>query len=201
MIGLKWLIMMWVGGLIGWLTNRIAIRLLFKPYNPIATPLPGFKIQGLIPRRKGELAKSVGTQVESELLSMEDILRAFARPEQKEALKLFLRLYLNEMMMERVPFFLKEAMKKPIDHFVADLMSQESDRLLDEIFEYLMEEGTADINLAAMVEARINAFPMEQLEAMVMAVASRELKQIEWIGGFLGMLIGLIQGILLTVVG
>ncbi|MEN1759568.1 DUF445 domain-containing protein [Anoxynatronum sibiricum] len=201
MMGLSWLLMMMVGGLIGWLTNRLAIRLLFKPYMPVGTPIPGFNLQGLIPRRKAELARSVGVQIETELLSMEDILQAFARPEQKEELKLFLRLYLNEMMMERVPFFLKDVMKKPVDHFVSDLMNRESDRLLNELLEYMMEEGAAGIKLAAMVEEKINAFPMERLEAMVMAVASRELKQIEWIGGFLGMLIGLIQGIMLTFMG
>ncbi|SMP41100.1 DUF445 domain-containing protein [Anoxynatronum buryatiense] len=201
MMGFGWLLMMIVGGLVGWLTNRLAIRLLFKPYTPVTTPIPGFKLQGLIPRRKAELARSVGVQIETELLSMEDILQAFARPEQKEELKLFLRLYLNEMMLERVPFFLKDVMKKPVDHFVSDLMNRESDRLLNELLEYMMEEGTAGIKLAAMVEEKINAFPMERLEAMVMAVASRELKQIEWIGGFLGMLIGLMQGILLTLMG
>jgi uncharacterized membrane protein YheB (UPF0754 family) len=80
---------------------------------------------------------------------------------------------------------------------VNDLMDRESDRLLEEIMEYMVEEGAAGIKLAEMVEEKINTFPMERLEGMVMAVAKRELQHIEWIGGLLGMLIGFLQGALL----
>lgn len=192
------MVMILVGGLIGWMTNRLAIRLLFRPYQPLKLPVTGWILQGLIPRRKGELAKSVGLQVESELLSMDEILLAFGTEEQKNELKLFLKLYLNEMILERVPVFLRDVMKKPVSHFVNDLMERESDRLLNEILEYLVEERGASVQLARMVEEKINAFPMEQLESMVMAVAGRELRQIEWIGGVLGMMIGLVQaGILM----
>jgi uncharacterized membrane protein YheB (UPF0754 family) len=198
---IHWIILVLIGGLIGWFTNKLAIRLLFKPYEPIHIPILGFILQGLIPRRKNELARSVGIQIEKELLSMEDILQAYGSPEQKQELTLFLKLYLNEMLLEKVPHFLRDVMKKPVDHFVNDLMNRESDRLLNEILEHLMEEGAATVKLAAIVEDKINAFPMERLEGMVMAVASRELKHIEWIGGLLGMMIGFLQGALLYLVG
>lgn len=194
---LQWLLLILVGGLIGWFTNRMAIRLLFKPYEPIRIPVLGFILQGLIPRRKAELAQSVGVQIETELLSVKEILRAFGSDEQKKEMKLFLERYFNEMLLEKVPFFLKDVMKKPVNHFVSDMMERESDKLLSEILEYLVEEGSANIKLAAMVEEKINAFPMERLENIVLNVADRELKHIEWIGGLLGMIIGFFQGALL----
>lgn len=198
---LHWMLLIFVGGLIGWFTNRMAIRLLFKPYEPIRIPVLGFILQGLIPRRKAELAQSVGVQIETELLSMEEILLAFGSPEQKKELKLFLRLYFNEILLEKVPSFLKEVMKKPVNHFVSDMMERESDQLLNEILEYLVEEGAANVKLAVMVEEKINAFPMERLEGMIVKVADRELKHIEWIGGLLGMIIGFFQGALLILLG
>jgi uncharacterized membrane protein YheB (UPF0754 family) len=194
---IQWLLMVMIGGLIGWFTNMLAIRLLFKPYEPFSIPLLKFTLHGLIPRRKAELAHSVGIQIEKELLSMDDIMKAFDSPEQKAELKLFLKLYLNDMIMERIPGFIRSAMKKPVEHFVNDLMDRESDRLLAEILEYMMEEGAARIKLAEIVEEKINAFPMERLEGIIMAVAKRELQHIEWIGGFLGMVIGFMQGALL----
>lgn len=198
---LNWLLLVLIGGIIGWFTNRLAIRLLFKPYDPIRIPVLGFILQGLIPRRKAELAHSVGIQIETELLSVEEILHAFGSPEQKRELKLFLRLYFNEMLLEKVPSFLRDVMKKPVNHFVSDMMERESDQLLNEILEYLVEEGAANVKLAAMVEEKINAFPMERLEGMVLNVADRELKHIEWIGGLLGMIIGFFQGALLVLLG
>lgn len=201
MIILQWILLIVVGGIIGWFTNRMAIRLLFKPYEPVRIPVFGFILQGLIPRRKAELAHSVGVQIETELLSVEEILLAFGSPEQKKELKLFLRLYFNAMLLEKVPFFLKDVMKKPVDHFVSDMMERESDKLLSEILEYVVEQGSANIKLAAMVEEKINAFPMERLEGMVLKVADRELKHIELIGGLLGMIIGFFQGVLLMFLG
>ncbi len=197
----QWLLLVVIGGLIGWFTNRLAIRLLFKPYEPIKMPLVGFELQGLIPRRKAELAHSVGIQIETELLSVEEIVRAFGSQAQKKELKLFLQRYLQKMVMEKIPSFLKEVMKKPVDHVIADMMEKESDKLLNDILEYLIEEGAANVKLAAMVEDKINAYPMEKLEHMVLAVAARELRQIEWIGGLLGMIIGFLQGGLLLLMG
>ena len=59
-----------VGALIGWLTNVIAIKLLFRPINPIGIKGTPFMIQGLIPKRKGEIAKSIGDVISEELVSM-----------------------------------------------------------------------------------------------------------------------------------
>ncbi|NPV27094.1 MAG: DUF445 family protein [Firmicutes bacterium] len=46
-----------ISALIGWLTNVIAIRLLFRPVEPIKLPLLNYELQGLIPRRQAEIAK------------------------------------------------------------------------------------------------------------------------------------------------
>jgi uncharacterized membrane protein YheB (UPF0754 family) len=109
----QWIFMVIIGGLIGWFTNMLAIRLLFRPYEPIKIPVIGVSLQGLIPLRKAELARSVGEQIEKELLSMDDIMRAFDNPDQKSELKVFLRLYLNDMILEKIPAFVRNAMKKP----------------------------------------------------------------------------------------
>ena len=200
MIFINWILLITIGGLIGWLTNRLAIRLLFWPYDPIRIPVLGFLLQGLIPRRKSALAHSVGTQIEKELLSMEDILQQFGSEKQKTELTLFLRLYFNEIILEKIPTVFHSFMKKPVDHLVHDLLERESDRLLNEILEYLMEDGIVDFNIGTMVEERIVSFPMERLEEMILAVAKRELQHIEWIGGVLGMMIGFIQGALFIII-
>ena len=41
-----------VGTFIGWITNYIAIKLLFRPYKEIN--ILGFKLQGVIPKRKND---------------------------------------------------------------------------------------------------------------------------------------------------
>ena len=49
-------------------------------------------------------------------------------------------------------------------------------------------------------EDRINAFEMENMEDIILSIAKKELKHIERLGGILGGLIGLIQGIIVIMI-
>ncbi|TVR87548.1 MAG: DUF445 family protein [Spirochaetaceae bacterium] len=65
-----------LGALIGYVTNAIAIRMLFRPLR--AYHVFGIRIPftpGIIPRQRHELAKSIGSMVSERLLT-EDIVRA-----------------------------------------------------------------------------------------------------------------------------
>jgi uncharacterized membrane protein YheB (UPF0754 family) len=50
-----------ISALIGWLTNRVAIRMLFHPQNSIN--ILGIKIQGLVPAKQKEMAQKFGEVV------------------------------------------------------------------------------------------------------------------------------------------
>ena len=56
-MGVRIIILPIIGALIGWVTNVLAIRLIFRPINKIHIPIIGLNIQGLIPKRKVEIAK------------------------------------------------------------------------------------------------------------------------------------------------
>jgi len=77
-----------VGAVIGWLTNVFAIKLIFRPLNPIRIPVINMKIQGLIPKRKQEIAKSIGHTVETELVSVEEIIDKLIKDENKDQILL-----------------------------------------------------------------------------------------------------------------
>jgi len=51
-MAIKLLILAIIGGIIGWITNLLAIKMLFRPFHPINIPLINLKIQGLIPKRR-----------------------------------------------------------------------------------------------------------------------------------------------------
>jgi len=66
--------MAFIGALIGSVTNFVAIRMLFRPYNPIY--IFGKKLPftpGLIPKRRAELAEQLGKMVVDHLLTVESI--------------------------------------------------------------------------------------------------------------------------------
>ena len=63
-----------VGAIIGYITNFIAVKMLFHPYEPIK--LFGFTLPftpGIIPRRKPKLAKAIARAVGNELFTESDL--------------------------------------------------------------------------------------------------------------------------------
>ena len=64
-----------IGALIGYITNYIAVKMLFHPYNPIkvfGVTLPF--TPGIIPKRKPHLAKAIGRAVGDRLFTGDDLV-------------------------------------------------------------------------------------------------------------------------------
>ena len=64
-----------LGGLIGYVTNWLAVKMIFRPFKPRS--FLGIRVQGLIGKRQKELAASIGEAVGGHLLSHQDIVKSF----------------------------------------------------------------------------------------------------------------------------
>lgn len=75
-----------VGAAIGYITNWIAVKMLFRPLYPkyIGKRRLPFT-PGIIPRRKDSLARAIGKAVGEELLTKDDLQRAFCGEEKRAA--------------------------------------------------------------------------------------------------------------------
>jgi uncharacterized membrane protein YheB (UPF0754 family) len=73
------------GFVIGFVTNALAIRMMFRPYEE--TRFLGFRFQGMIPRRKADIARSVSLTVVSELLREDTVADRIAGPDVRQALE------------------------------------------------------------------------------------------------------------------
>lgn len=74
-----------VGAVIGYCTNYIAVKMLFKPLEPVyvfGKKLP--LTPGVIPKNKGRIARALGQAISKSLLTEEDLGKAFLKPEAKE---------------------------------------------------------------------------------------------------------------------
>ena len=72
------IVMILIGALIGGLTNYVAIKMLFRPYEPVL--IFGRKMPftpGLIPKRRSELSEQIGKMVVEHLLTAESIRQKF----------------------------------------------------------------------------------------------------------------------------
>jgi uncharacterized membrane protein YheB (UPF0754 family) len=79
-----------IGAAIGYVTNYVAIKLLFRPYKPIKLGDITIFPQGVIPREKANLAKKVGVVVKNYILSEEEIKKIVTNDEVKKEIENFL---------------------------------------------------------------------------------------------------------------
>ena len=91
------------GAVIGFVTNVIAIRMLFRPLKEIR--FLGIKLPftpGILPKQRHRLAQSIGAMVEKELLTPEILRLRLARGDVREQIKKALSLF-TENFLSRTP--------------------------------------------------------------------------------------------------
>lgn len=186
-----------VGMLIGWITNWLAVRLIFRPYKPIYVPLIGYTIQGVVPKRRYELARTIGKVIEEELLPFDELLNYLRSEELSVDLVRSADTAIRLRVMDRLPAFLPLSIRRVISDALAEQVNRELPSLINDLAGRFGEKLKADFRLSTLVEARVNSFPIERLEEIIMTVSARELKHIEILGGVLGFIIGLVQFLIL----
>lgn len=189
-----------VGGLIGWLTNYLAIRMLFRPLEPVKLPFFNVYLQGLIPKRRGNIAEKIGQVVAEQLVPMDEMWEMVDMPRmQKEADRLT-REIVGNWCEERLGI-LPGRIKRYCSNYLRESVAQEVSANFPEITRKLLAKVNDQVNIRRLVEEKINNLPLPDVEKLVLEVARRELKQIEWLGGFLGFFIGFLQACFLYLAG
>lgn len=188
-----------IGGLIGWITNILAIKLMFRPIEPIRIPLINYEIIGLIPKRKKEIAENIGEVIAKELISIDDIINRSITEEDK--------IYLSKIVKEKIKNvisnktdFIPGPFKMMIQGSIENVIEQEVDNVLNEVGEEAISYIKNKVDIKGIVEEKINELDLISLERIIISVAKKELKHIETLGFILGAVIGCIQGIVVMLI-
>ncbi len=183
-----------VGGVIGWVTNILAIKLMFRPINPIKIPLINLEIVGLIPKRKNEIAQNIGEVVAKELLSIDDIIKNAITEEDKVIFSQLVKNKIRNLVagkMDFVPAPFRIMVQGPINNII----EEEVDEALKEMESEAVNHIKDKVDIKEMVEGKINELDLQELERIIINVAKKELKHIEVLGFILGAAIGIVQGL------
>ncbi|WP_003543062.1 DUF445 domain-containing protein [Desulfotomaculum nigrificans] len=182
-----------IGAFIGWVTNLIAVKAIFKPYEPIHILGLPWAIQGVVPKRRAELARSIGEVVEKELLKVEDLLDQMKSPEVLNQITHTANNSIRAMVEERMPVWVPTTVRTVILEMLGDMLNKQMPQMIRQIIDQASGSVVEKISLAQLVEDKMNAYEIAHLENIILKVAAKELKHIEIIGGVLGFLIGLVQ--------
>lgn len=185
-----------VGAIIGWLTNYIAVKMLFRPYKPFN--IIGFKFQGLIPKRRKEIARSIAKTIEKDILSSRDLVSILEGMDWEGEIE--------RMVEEAVEHRFKgSSFKKfPVVGLISEnllyhikyFLTKEIIKHISAKKEDILHKFQKSIDLKDIVTNRIDSLDLRRFERLLQGLIARELRHIEWIGGIIGFIIGSFQIVL-----
>jgi len=185
-----------IGGLIGWITNKVAIKMLFRPVNPHR--ILGITFQGVFPRRKDQIAISLADIIETELLSKEVIMDQILKEERLDALKEKLQKVLIDKLVDTIPSIASMFLGGDVRAFVTKYVDKNSDDIFDSMVDELKAVGIENLDVHSLVKERIDSLDFIEFEKIIFGLMSKELRFVEIIGLFLGAFIGVLQYLIVT---
>ena len=192
---LKVIVMAIIGGCIGYITNKLAIKLIFRPINPIKIPIFNIEILGLIPKRKKEIAKNIGDIIQREFISVDEILENIIDENDKARIVTYIKGKVRIIIEERA-ILIPSPIRQMLQGYIENIVEEEFSKYINELSKDIVHKAQDRINIQEIVENKINELDLYELENIILSIAEKELKHIEVLGLILGFLIGIVQGIL-----
>ncbi len=149
-----------VGSVIGYFTNWLAIKMLFRPLTE--KKIFGIRIPltpGVIPRRRNKLAESIGSTVGSKLLTPDAFRQLLQGPEIQAKVKKFIRCQLKKLELE----------ERSIKEIVKEIMAEQEQRQnlkteTKQLIEQLIENLLAESNLSNLLQKLFTQLDQESIE-------------------------------------
>lgn len=188
-----------VGFVIGWLTNFLALKMIFEPTNP--RRILGFTWQGSFLRRQHEVSEAYARLVARNIVSTRNILRAmFEGPGGARLLEIIQR-YVSEAASNY------EAVPRPVTDFL--LGSEHYEALKHDIGERIVaavpggplwdvEDYAAEaLDIEATLRDRLRELPPEQFTGLLRPIFQEDEWKLILVGAVLGLLVGVAQTLIL----
>lgn len=194
---IKLFLIVGIGALIGWITNYVAIKMLFRPYKEINLGI--FKLQGLLPKRKHEIGESIAEVIQNELVSLQEILHSLDGDKLEEKMNSVIDKILEEKLQKEITknfpmlaMFLSSDMLEKIKSIIKNSILENKEAIIKMFSNYVEE----NVDFKGIIIKNVDAFSLEKLEEVTYTLAEREFKHIEVIGAILGAIIGFVQFII-----
>ncbi|GMR04680.1 MAG: DUF445 family protein [Thermodesulfobacteriota bacterium] len=182
-----------IGAIIGWLTNYVAIKLLFRPHLPVN--ILGYKFQGLIPKRRKEIARSIAKTIEKEVVNAGDLAGMLKsidwKGEVERVIDELVDSRISSNKLKKIPLI--GVASENLSYHIKYLLTKDIIKQIDSKKDTLVERFKENIDLNEMMVSRIDNLNFDRFEALLTDFITKELKHLEYLGGVMGFIIGLAQ--------
>lgn len=182
-------------GFIGWLTNIVALKMMFYPLKFRGLWAPYIGWQGIVPRKATGLALKVVNILSEKLIRIEDFFEKIPSDKLAESYKPLLNENIPGMMhrvLEAVPAELKQKVAANESKIVAKAIAESEQRLV-EITGHLKEDVSKVFSFKNMVLRNLTGDRTHLLVDLFQEIGRKEFKFIGASGWYFGILFGLLQ--------
>jgi uncharacterized membrane protein YheB (UPF0754 family) len=188
-----------ISAFIGWVTNWVAIKMLFHPREP--KRFLGITFQGIFPKRQQQFAEKLGILVSAELLSFADIESKISNPDNLKKIMPMIENHVDDFLRTRLsqemPVISMFIGDKTIEKLKGSFMKE-----IEVLFPKVMKEYASnlktELDIEQIVVRKVASFSSDKLENVLYQIMAKEFRFVEIIGAVLGFLIGALQ-VLITV--
>ena len=156
-----------IGAIIGYATNWIAVKMLFRPHKEVR--ICGWKVPftpGVIPKGQGRLARAGGHVVEEQLLTREVLEEELLSDEKKQKIKELVSEWLDRQK-ESEETIKSVAAKLVSEDTVEDLIDTAEEKVTDMIFEKIQEMDPGYMIAEKVLEAAKEKLAESMLGMMI----------------------------------
>jgi len=167
-----------LGAFLGYITNWIAITLLFRPKKKI------LGIQGILEKRKPYIAKKVALVIREYLLNTEELKKLVDKERVKTSIE-----KLVDKSLNKLPSFGRRILSKTLREITYFYFFDKDGLIKDEFIELALN----DSELEKIIEDKIMNYQLEEIENIIKKASGPEISFIMLSGAILGFFIGLIE--------
>jgi uncharacterized membrane protein YheB (UPF0754 family) len=183
-----------ISAFIGWVTNWIAIKMLFHPREP--KKILGITFHGIFPKRQQQFAEKLGKLISAEFLSFTDIEQKISDPENLKKIMPMIENHVDDFLRIKLRDEMPVLSMFIGDKTIASLKKvfmQEIEILFPQVMKQFASNLKNELDLEEIVIKKVAGFSSDKLEEVLYQIMSKEFRFVEIIGAVIGFIIGLLQ--------
>jgi uncharacterized membrane protein YheB (UPF0754 family) len=197
---MNWLLLIIIpltSAFIGYTGNKLLINILFHPLKPVR--MPGFTIQGIIPKRQKQLAAQLSTLLSREFLSFTDLEAKIASPDNFKKIMPTVEIHIDDFLRNKLKdsFPMITMVGDRTINTLKDIFMKELETLFPVIMKAYVQNLQKDLDLEQLIKDKLASFSPEKMKAGFYDAMGKELRQAGLMGAAFGFMIGLVQVIII----
>lgn len=190
----NWWVLPAGGLLVGWITNWLAIHIIFEPKQPIL--LGPFRIQGLFLKRQKEVSRIYSQIIAEKIVNSETMVEAVMKNGGADHLMELIEMHVNDAVDRYLtiaqPYF---SLSIGSDNYFT-LKQAACKRIFEDsetIFLYAHEYADSALKIGEELEEKLKQLPPEQFEGVMRPAYQADEWKLIVVGALLGMCAGMMQ--------